>query len=34
MIDFKNVNVIAITSGASTPKTIVDDIINELKANK
>lgn len=34
MIDFKNINVIAITSGASTPKTIVDDIINELKTNK
>ena len=33
-IDFSNVNTVALTSGASTPKTIVDAIINELEKYK
>ncbi|MDD3171099.1 MAG: 4-hydroxy-3-methylbut-2-enyl diphosphate reductase, partial [Bacilli bacterium] len=30
-IDLKNVNVVAVTSGASTPKEIVDRVIQRLK---
>jgi 4-hydroxy-3-methylbut-2-enyl diphosphate reductase IspH len=30
--DFKNINTINITSGASTPSDVVDEIINFLKS--